>query len=126
MFGNDIRNLSRKYESQISQSEQRDKRSIRMAEDKVAQTMAVLDERNDEIKRLKSVIKGLESSMNEHVEGAEEAEEDILELEKHNESLQEHVGRLEAECAKLKSKVSSLESDADQMGELQVRTPHVE
>ena len=118
---NDIRNLQRKYESQMSQAEQRDQRSIRMAEDKLAQTLAIMDERDDEIKRLKSTIKGLEAKMSEHVEGVEEAEGDIEELETENENLLHQIGSLEAECTKLKSRVKSLEGDSDQLGELQVR-----
>jgi hypothetical protein len=117
----EMRTLSKQIEIQMSQGEQREQRSVRMAEEKVAQAMAILDERDDEINRLKSTIKGLKSSMTEHVEGAEEAEEEVIELQTENENLQEHVGRLKAECAKLKSVVSSLEADAEQFGGLQVR-----
>mmetsp|Transcript_134056 Transcript_134056/g.199412 ORF Transcript_134056/g.199412 Transcript_134056/m.199412 type:complete len:940 (-) Transcript_134056:23-2842(-) len=112
--------LSRQFDAQFSQMEQREKRSVRNAEEKLAQIMAVLDERDDEIKRLKSKTKALESTMTEHVEGAEEAEEEVMELQTENEHLQEQVGHLEAECANLKSVVASLEADAERVGGLQM------
>lgn len=116
----ELRNALKKHESKIAQANQQEQRSVRMAEDKLAQSLALLDERDEEIARLNEKVKKLESSMNEHEEGVEEAEQEVEELQIENEQLQDHVERLEAECAQLKEKVATLENDTSQLGALQM------
>jgi hypothetical protein len=116
----ELRNALKKQDGQFTQASQREKRALNMAEDKVAQTMAILDERNEEISHLKQLVKSLESSMNEHVEGAEEAEQEVEELQTENENLQEHVESMAAECSGLKAQIASLEAGAEKLGGLQM------
>ena len=82
--------------------------------------MARLDERNQEVSKLKKLIRTLESKMNEHQEGAEETEEEVEELQTENETLQEHIDSLEGECADLKSHIADLEANAQKFGGMQV------
>ena len=116
----DLKKLKKRQENELSQFQQREERTVMMAEDKVAQTMARLDERNSEIAKLKNLIRTLESKMNEHQEGAEEAEEEVQELETENETLQEHIETLESECEDLKSHIKVLEANASKFGGMQV------
>jgi hypothetical protein len=117
---NELKKYQKKQENQFTQSQQREERSIRMAEDKVAQTMAMLDERDEQLSNLKKVIRDLESKMNENQEGAEEAEEEVEELQTENESLQELIDTLEHECKGLKAHVAELETDGEKLGGMQV------
>eukprot|EP00980_Cylindrotheca_fusiformis_P029326 scaffold23297_cov132-Cylindrotheca_fusiformis.AAC.4 len=112
----ELKNYQKKQESLLSQSQQREDRAIRMAEDKVARTMAMLDEREEQITSLKKAIRDLESTMNEHQEGAEEAEEEVEELQTENETLQEHIATLEHDCEELKAQVAALEAEAEKFG----------
>ena len=118
----EFRSLVKKHENQLALAQQREKRALQMADDKVAQTMAMLDEREEEISRLKSVMRSLESSVDEHAEGEEEAEQEVVELQTENESLQEHVDDLEAKCSKLKAQVTNLEVEAEKFGGIQVNS----
>lgn len=118
--GMELKKFQKNQEALLHQSQQREDRAIRMAEDKVAQTMAMLDERDEQIASLKKLTRDLESTMNEHQEGAEEAEEEVEELQTENESLQEHVATLEHECEGLKAHVALLLADAENFGGMQV------
>ena len=73
-----------------------EQRAVRKADERVAQTMAVLDERNEEIKHLKSLIRDMESKVNEHEKGVEEAEEELDELQHENDSLRDMIEKLQA------------------------------
>mmetsp|Transcript_56626 Transcript_56626/g.137540 ORF Transcript_56626/g.137540 Transcript_56626/m.137540 type:complete len:928 (-) Transcript_56626:2169-4952(-) len=112
--------LQMKFENELAQSQQREHRATQKSDDRVAQSMAVLDERNDEIAHLKKLIRDMESKVNEHQEGAEEAEEEVEELHEENESLRKTIERLETEKEQLKTKVGSLEADSDRLAELQI------
>lgn len=57
----------KRFENEISQLQQCEERALSKADDRVAQTLAVLDERNDEISHLKTLIRDMESKVNEHV-----------------------------------------------------------
>jgi chromosome segregation ATPase len=110
----------RKQESQLSHAQQREHQALQIAEDKVAQTMAILDEREADIAHLKALVKSLESSMDDHADGAEEAHQEVVELQTENDSLQQYVDNMEAECAVLKDQVARLEVDAEKLGGIQV------
>jgi chromosome segregation ATPase len=103
-----------------AQYQQRQDRALGMAEDKLAQTMALLDDREDEVEKLNAIVKNLKSNMNEHKEGAHEAEEEIDELHTENDTLRHHVQGLDAQCAELKAKVSELEGASDKISGLKV------
>jgi myosin heavy subunit len=101
----------------ITQQEHRLRRS---AEEKVAQTMALLDERDGLITTLKQKIKTLESSMNERAEGVEEAEQEVEELQIENEELHDKIDQLQGECSKLQEKIATLEDETTKLGPLQM------
>ena len=84
--------------------------------------MAVLDERNDEISHhiLKTLIRDMESKVNEHEEGVEEAEEEFEELQHENDSLRELIEKLQKDNAQLKDKVETLEHDSEKLVGLQM------
>ncbi|KAG7349352.1 hypothetical protein IV203_011949 [Nitzschia inconspicua] len=111
---------AKRFENELSQMQQREERSLRKADDRVAQTMAILDERNEEIAHLKSLIRDMESKVNEHEEGVEEAEEELEELHNENDSLREMMEKLEKENAQLKEKVELLEHDSEKLAGLQM------
>lgn len=112
--------LSQSHESQLAEASHQESRALQRAEDKLVQTLAQLDDRDEQIAALKTQIKTLKASMNEHQEGAEEAEQEVEELHDENDALQEQVERLEAECARLREQTSSLEGEASQVGALQM------
>ena len=103
-----------------SQIQQQQARSLRMAEDKLAHTLALLDEREENVKHLKTMIQTIESKMSEHREGAQEAEEEMDELHSENETLHNHVQQLQAECKRLNDKVQGLEGDSEKLVHLKV------
>jgi hypothetical protein len=95
--------------------------SLRISEDKLARSMALLDEREEEMAALKKTLKTLQSTMTEHREGAEEVEEEMDELHAENESLRQHVEVVEAQCTQLKIKVEELQADTEKLTALKVR-----
>lgn len=109
-------------ESLSNANEQQHVRTLRVTQDKLAQAMAQLDDRNDQVNSLKQMIVQMESKMNEHHEGAQEAEDEMDELHTENEQLHDAVEKLEAECHRLRNKASSLEADSDKMVHLRVRS----
>ena len=109
-----------KHEMEINQVQQREERALRKVDDRMAQTMAVLDERDEEIKKLKKSIKAMESKVNEHQEGEEEAEEELEEIHQENESLRETIEKLELEKNNLKDQVTTLKSGSEELPGLQM------
>jgi hypothetical protein len=109
-----------KYENEIVQVQQREDRALRKVDDRMAQTMAVLDERDEEIKGLKKTIKNMESKVNEHQEGEEEAEEELEEVHQENDSLRQTVEKLELEKKNLKDQVATLKSGSEELSGLQM------
>lgn len=110
-----------KVQAELNQTQQRQKRSVQMAEDKLAQALAKLDERDEEIRKLKTTVSTLQSKMTQHQEGAQEAEEEMDELHTENETLQQHVQVLQEECTSLRAHVEELEAEAEKYSGLEVR-----
>lgn len=115
-----LKAATKKYENDTLQAKQREERAVRKVEDRLAQTMAMLDERNDEVAQMKKLIRTMESKVNEHQEGAEEAEEEVEELHQENASLQRKIESLEAECKRLKQQVGTLEGSSDKLAGMQL------
>jgi hypothetical protein len=111
-----------KQDNDSAQFQQRQERALRMAEDKLAQTMALLDDREDQVENLNATVKNLKSKMSVHQKGAHEAEEELDELHTENETLRHHVQTFEVQCAELKIKVSELEGESDKVSGLKVCT----
>jgi hypothetical protein len=107
-------------ERSVSNAQQQQARALRLAEDKLAQTLAVLEEREETILHLQSTVQSIESRISEHHEGVQEAEEEMDELHAENEELHNHVETLQAECAELRSKAAKMEGDADKLVHLKV------
>ena len=94
--------------------------ALRMAEDKLAQTLALLDDRDGQINKLKDAVKELTSKVSEHQHGAQEAEEEMDELHHENETLRHRIESQEQLCTELRAKVSDLQSDSEQLSNLKV------
>ena len=116
----DKKQAQSKQDNDSAQFQKRQERALRMAEDKLAQTMALLDDREEQVENLNATVKNLKSKMSVHQEGAHEAEEELDELHTENETLRHHVQTFEAQCAELKSKVSELEGESDKVSGLKV------
>lgn len=111
-----------KQEVELSNKARALEHSLRISEDKLARSMALLDERDEEMATLKKNLKNLQSTVTEHREGAEEVEEEIDELHAENESLRQHVEVVEAQCTQLKIKVEELQGDSEKLTALKVRS----
>jgi hypothetical protein len=109
------------HENTASQQLKRHERAMQMAEDKLAQTMAMVDEREEQIIALQTTVESLQSSMKEHHHGAREAEEELDELHGENEMLHQRVESLETENKKLKTEMTKLQRDSDKLSNLKVR-----
>jgi chromosome segregation ATPase len=109
-----------KSEKAVEQIQQQHVRALRKVEDKLAHTMALLDERDDDAKRMKETIKKMESKMTENKEGAHEAEEELNELHLENETLHDQVERLQSDCAELRKTIAKLEGDSEKLVHLKV------
>jgi len=115
-----LRTTVNKYEKEIAQVQQQEERAIRKVDDRMAQTMAVLDERDEEIKSLKKCMKNMESKVNEHQEGEEEAEEELEEVHQENDSLRQTIEKLELEKKNLKDQVATLKTGSEELSGLQM------
>lgn len=113
-------NALAQQEAAASQALKTQERAVKVAEDKLAQTRALLDDRSDEVKALKKAMKELKATVHEHREGADEAEEEIDELQMENETLRHNVQVLEAERAEMRKQLDHLQSQQEQMGGLQM------
>jgi len=109
-----------KHGKEIAQVKQREERALRKVDDRMAQTMAVLDERDEEIKRLKEKIRNTESKLNEHQEGEEEAEEELEEAHQENDTLRQTIENLELEKKNLKEQILTLKSGSEELSGLQI------
>ena len=116
----EIEKISQQQRSTVAQFSLQEQRSLRLVEEKVAQTMALLDERDDLISILKEKVKLLESTMNERQEGADEAEQELEELQTENEELQDKMDQLQGVCFDHQRKIAILEDEAAKLGPLQM------
>eukprot|EP00977_Amphora_coffeiformis_P005812 scaffold1223_cov151-Amphora_coffeaeformis.AAC.5 len=117
------REILAKLENSHAQNQQRQDRALRIAEDKLAQTLAILDEREEQIGQLKNMIKSISAEVNEHREGVQEVEDEADELRHQNEVLQHRLDTSQAECTELHEELSRLQSEADQVANLKVSPP---
>lgn len=114
------REILAKLENAHAQNQQRQDRALRIAEDKLAQTLAILDEREEQIGQLKSMVQSMSVEVNEHREGVQEVEDEADELRHQNEVLQHRLDTALAECSQLHEELSRLQSEADQVANLKV------
>lgn len=115
------RRIESKQQSSMSQIQQQQEHAVRMAEDKLAHTLAKLDDREEEVAKLKVAIKELKASTTEHREVAQEAEEEMDELHAENESLQHKLMAVTAERDELNKQLLLFNSQKEKMSGLQVR-----
>jgi hypothetical protein len=115
------RRIESKQQSSMSQMQQQQEHAVRMAEDKLAHTLAKLDDREEEVAKLKVAIKELRASTTEHREVAQEAEEEMDELHAENESLQHKLMAVTAERDELNKQLLLFNSQKEKMSGLQVR-----
>jgi hypothetical protein len=108
-------------EQSVAQQHHQQERELRRNADKLANTMALLDERDGQIAKLKAKIKELQSSMNAHQKGAREAESEMDELHHENEDLRAHLEQVEAHCNELQARADELQADSDNLSNLKVR-----
>jgi hypothetical protein len=109
-----------KYENEIAQAKQQEERVLRKADDRVAQTMAILDERDEEISCLKKSIRSIEYKAKEHKEGEEEADEELEELHEENDSLRLVIENLKLETKKVRDELSALKSESEGLSGLRM------
>ena len=119
----ELERLHIQQESAISEAKIKHERATSIAENKLAQTMALLDDREEQIAELKNKLQNLRSTVTEHQEGAEEVEEEMDELHSENETLRHHVEDVEAECANLRQKVDELHADSEKLSVVKVWNP---
>jgi uncharacterized protein YoxC len=93
-----------------------------MKAEKLAESMALLDEREDQVSKLKTMVQTLQSKLSEHAEGVQLAEDEVDELHHENEDLRQSVEKFEALCKDLQKKNTELHSDSNKLSELRVST----
>jgi hypothetical protein len=94
----------------------------RKQQEQLARTMALLDEREEQVRRLKDMNGELQSSMRQHEQGIREAHEEMDELHNENESLRRFANQAETQCAAFQQKMEELQHDWDQLHKVKVRT----
>lgn len=109
------------YQQNTAVLEQNHTRALRLTEDRIAQSMAAVDDREEIVASLRRKIQTLESKMKEHRVGAEEADDEIDELHNENEALHGQLETLQQECERLRTRVSTLESEEGELIHLKVR-----
>ena len=114
------REFQAKLENSTVRNQQRYDRDLRIAEDKLAQTMALLDEREEQIVQLKNMVKSMSAEVNEHREGVQEVEDEADELRHQTEVLQHRLDTKTAECSELHEELTKLQSEVDRMANLKV------
>jgi hypothetical protein len=114
-----------KQESAIAQYQKQHERELQMKAEKLAESMALLDEREDQVAKLKAMVQTLQSKLSEHAEGAQLAEDEVDELHHENEDLRNAVEKFETLCRDLQKKNMELQSDSNKLSELRVSTVFV-
>jgi hypothetical protein len=104
-----------------SSQEQQHVRALRKIEDRLAQSMATVDERDERIAQLQRTIKDLESHISTDRDGADEAEQEMEELHQENETLQGQLDEMQNENEALKTRLAVVENGADELVRVKVR-----
>jgi chromosome segregation ATPase len=112
-------------EKASSGQEQQHVRALRKVEDRLAQSMATVDERDERIVQLQRKIKDLESHISKDRDGANEAEEEMDELHQENETLHGQLDEMQSVNEALKKRLSALENGADELVRVKVRKTSV-
>jgi len=107
-------------ENTVAQVQQRQERESRMNANKLAETLALLDDREETIGQLQTKLHELQTRVNEHQEGALDARHEMEDLLSENASLRVHYQRVEAENSKLKAKLNQLKADSEKLSGLKV------
>ena len=109
-----------KNEKAVDQIQQQHIRALRKVEDKLAFTVASLEERDNDTKRYRERIQQLESKLSEQNKGVNEVEEEVNELHNENEILHDHIERLQAEAVELRNTITKLEGDSEKLVHMKV------
>jgi len=117
---NQFRQAQAQNESANADNTKKLERARRVAEDKLVDTLAKLDDRDNQVDKLKKEIKTLKASVNEQHKGVREAEEEADELIHENETLHSQVEKLQSECELLRTKVSELQEDTESLTKLKL------
>jgi len=110
----------KKKETALSKSQKQQERAVQMAEDKMVQSMAMLDERDSEIGNLKTVIADLRATISNSEKGVKEVEDEADELHAENEELVQRLQAMEKERSEMTSKLLAMQSDHDTLEGLQM------
>jgi hypothetical protein len=109
-----------KHETAAAQYQKQHDRELQIRAEKLAESMALLDEREDQVSKLKVMVQTLQSKLSEHAEGTQLAEDEVDELHHENEALQHAVEKLEEKCKDLQRKNAELQSDSNKLSEQRV------
>jgi DNA repair exonuclease SbcCD ATPase subunit len=112
-------------EKASSGQEQQHVRALRKVEDRLAQLMATVDERDERIVQLQRKVKDLESHISKDRDGANEAEEEMDELHQENETLHGQLDEMQGVNEALKKRLTALENGADELVRVKVRKASV-
>lgn len=115
------REVLARLENANTQNQQRQDRAVRIAEDKLAQTLAILDEREEQISQLKNMVKSMSDEVHEHREGVQEVEDEADELRHQNEVLQHRLETVETQRSELHEELQRVQGEIDKMANLKVR-----
>ena len=103
-----------------TQQQQRQQQTVRLTEDKLAQTLAMLDDKSDEVENLKTVIKELKATVMKNQEGTHTMERELDELRKENEILHHNIEVTEEEQEELQKQLEQLEGQGERTSQLQL------
>ena len=103
-----------------TQLQQRQQHSARLAEDKLALTLALLDDKGEEVENLKTVIKELKATVMKNQEGSHAIKMELEELRKENEILHHNIEVTEEEQEELQKQLEHLEGHELRSSKLQL------
>ena len=116
----DMQNALTLQNAGATKQQQRQLHTVRLAEDKLAQTLACLDDKDEEIINLKSVIKDLRATVLKNQEGSIAMEKELNDVRKENEILHHNIEVTEEEQEELQKQLEHLEGQAERTSQLQI------
>ena len=106
----DKKNALREQGNSAAQLQKRQEQSVRRAEEKLAETMALLDEKQRENKTLKKSMKDLKTKLSKKQKTDKEVEDELEHLRSENETLHHNWQVTEEENEELRKQIEELDS----------------
>jgi len=109
-----------RYEQKLSEVERRHAIALERAENKGQCAILSLDEKDNEICQLNTIISDMRSKLKEHTQQNDEMEEDVDDLLHENEGLKVKIEQLQKDKSQMKTQIKGLKQEESQYERVQM------